>query len=169
MKTIYFVRHAKSDWSVAARSDHDRPLNARGRRDALKMAQWMSEKKIEVDSLIVSSACRTTMTAQYFLENLKISEQKMVIEPKIYESSAETIIKIIYSLNNNLNTVMIFGHNPAFTELANRFSTAQIDNVPTCGIFQIAADVQDWHDFLPAQTKLVAFYYPKQFFLDALD
>ena len=30
MKSLYFIRHAKSDWSINHLSDIDRPLNERG-------------------------------------------------------------------------------------------------------------------------------------------
>jgi phosphohistidine phosphatase len=49
MKTLFLIRHAKSDWNDASLSDFDRPLNERGKRDAPVMAHRLLDKDILVD------------------------------------------------------------------------------------------------------------------------
>ena len=73
-------------------------------------------------------------------------------------------MSIICNLDPSLNEVLIFGHNPTFTSLANMFSDDYIPNVPTCGIVKIDSNEKEWALFNPDTTKLTAFYFPKQYF-----
>ena len=66
MKTIYFIRHAKSSWDHFGISDKDRPLNDRGEQDAPRMAQLLKEKGVQPDQLVSSPAKRAFTTATYF-------------------------------------------------------------------------------------------------------
>ncbi len=169
MKNIFFVRHAKSDWSNKILSDHDRPLNARGERDAKKMSEVFTSLGFDLDILLSSSAVRTQFTAQYFLETAGIDISKLKIEPSIYESSAENIFAIIEKIDKKHENVMIFGHNPTFTTIANYFSDTFIQNIPTCCIFQVESTAKDWSDFNADNSKIANLYFPKQYFSDAND
>ena len=40
---LYIMRHAKSDWSGPQTSDFERPINGRGRRNSVRIGQWMSD------------------------------------------------------------------------------------------------------------------------------
>jgi phosphohistidine phosphatase len=71
---------------------------------------------------------------------------------------------VIQRLPEDYETVMLFGHNPTFTSVANLFSSTYIDNMPTCGIARIDADVSNWMEFKEDNAKLVEFHYPKQYF-----
>ncbi len=62
--TLVLMRHAKSDWSEAGLSDHDRPLNARGKRDAPEMAKWMHNHLGIPDLILASTATRVAETVE---------------------------------------------------------------------------------------------------------
>ena len=64
MKRIYFIRHAKSSWKDMDLADHDRPLNARGERDAPAMAAALAQRGVSPDGIITSSALRAVTTAR---------------------------------------------------------------------------------------------------------
>jgi len=164
MKTVYFVRHAKSSWKDLTLRDKDRPLNKRGKRDAPFMANLMKEKGVQVDAIISSPANRAYTTACHFAAALGVEELSIHKEEDIYEAYDTAVLEIIQELPNNYHTIFVFGHNPSFTSLANLFTTDYIDNVPTCGIVHIAASIEDWKDFGEDTGKLVAFHYPKQYF-----
>ncbi len=161
MKTVYFVRHAKSSWEDPRLRDIDRPLNKRGIRDAPFMASLLKEREQpQFDALISSPALRALTTAKYFGDLFMVKPR---VEESIYEAWETTILMLIQSLDDQLQTVAIFGHNPTFTALANRFSQRFIDNVPTCGIFKVEANVPLWSSFSPTNAEMKAFYFPKQF------
>lgn len=165
MKVVYFVRHAKSSWSDMSLKDFDRPLNKRGKRDAPFMAQKLKEFGVQPDAIISSPANRAITTARHFAAALDIKPKKIIQEEGIYEAWGQAVIKIIQALPNQLETILVFGHNPAFTMIANSFSGGRdIDNVPTCGIVKVEATIDHWNDFEGATGKVKDFYYPKQYF-----
>lgn len=164
MKTIFFIRHAKSSWEDLTLADAERPLNKRGLRDAPFMAKLLRGKYQSVDHIISSPAVRAYTTAKYFAEEFDKKPEDIEVVSFIYHSYEQQILDYIPQLDNNLKTVCIFGHNPTFTGLANHFSEEYIANVPTCGIIKIEAEVDNWKSFNQKNAKLVAFHYPKQYF-----
>lgn len=164
MKTVFFIRHAKSSWSHADISDHDRPLNDRGLRDAPFMAELLSKQEGSVDGIVSSSANRALTTARHFAKAFSIERDAVVVIPKIYHATPEEVLEEIQLLSDELDKICIFGHNPTMTMLANDLGDQYIDNIPTCGIFKVQAAVNSWSEFDDTKTKLVKFIYPKQFF-----
>lgn len=163
MKTVFFIRHAKSSWSDKSLKDINRPLNKRGLADAPMMAKHLSNLNPTVDALISSPAKRAFTTATYFAKALNISEKHIIVVDQIYEADVNTILHIVRQLDNRWSSVLMFGHNPTFTLLANLFHHNVIDNVPTCGMVQVEATINDWAAFNSTTGVLKAFYYPKQF------
>lgn len=164
MKTLYLIRHAKSSWEDLNMSDINRPLNPRGLRDAPFMAKMLVAKEGKVDLIVSSPANRAFTTATYFAKEMAIPEEAILVQRKIYEAYPEEVLSVIKNLDNQHGSALIFGHNPTFTSLANRFSTDYISNQPTCGIVKLEANIDQWADFDGAQTQRTAFYFPKQYF-----
>lgn len=162
MKTIYLIRHAKSSWDHPELSDRERPLNKRGLRDAPFMAKYLKELGVSADLIISSPANRAHTTAKYFAETLNCN---IVVDGGIYGAFTTYILDLIQRLPTNTSTVLLFGHNPTFTNIANFFPGEYIPNVPTCGIVKLESEVADWKDFNEKTAKRTAVYYPKQFFV----
>ncbi len=165
MKTVYFIRHAKSSWEDMSLSDIDRPLNKRGFRDAPFMAKLFKSKEILPDMMISSPAVRAFSTAKHFAQELEKEEKNIELDDHTYLGSEEYIIDKIQNLGDNIQTVCFFGHNPTTTHLANMFSNDYLPNVPTCGIVKIQADIDSWTHFNTKTAKFVEMHYPKQYLL----
>lgn len=164
MKTIFLIRHAKSSWDSPELRDINRPLNNRGSRDAPFMASMLSHKISTPDQLISSPANRAFTTATFFAKAFKIPQEDIKQEKGIYEAYAQELLYIVQHLDPTWDTVCLFGHNPGFTNFANQFAKDFIDNVPTCGIVEIAGDVENWAGFTKKAAAVKAFYFPKQFY-----
>ncbi len=163
MRTLYLIRHAKSSWGNPGLRDHDRPLNDRGLHDAPKMAQLLAEQGVKPDLLVSSPAKRALTTALYFAEAFKIESAEVHREPNIYDAFPQEILRIISDLPESAQTVALFGHNPTFTEVANRFSENDfIENIPTCGIVKITSSANSWREFYEGNSKVAACYFPKE-------
>lgn len=165
MKTLVLVRHAKSDWGNETLRDVDRHLNDRGYADAYFMSDWY-KKNMQIPDLMVSSpATRALNTAFIFARNFGFGESKVRIEDSVYESTTQNCIKIISQLDNNNSCVMLFGHNPCMTNLANELNKdLMFDNIPTCGFVCIEFDIKIWRDILRMKEgKLVNYKFPKSF------
>ncbi len=154
------IRHAKSAWNQPGLSDHERPLNKRGYRDAPAMAKKIKGLNFDIDFLISSSAKRAQQTAIFFSEEFGL---KIRTEKSIYHGSPSDYLDLIETLDDNLSHVAIFGHNPGLTYLANDFTDENIDNVPTCGFCHLQSTCDSWSDFSRANTILKQFLFPKLF------
>ncbi len=161
MKTVYLVRHAKSDWSDALLSDFDRPLNDRGKRDAPVMAQRLRDRKIKIDAFISSPAKRARRTAVVFAEAYGVAKKDVILDRELYEAGEQEILHVISETDNKLDRIAIFSHNPGLTDFANTLTSARIDNIPTCGIFAVSADCKKWRDFSAAPKEFLFFDYPR--------
>lgn len=164
MKTLYFIRHAKSSWADSSLRDVDRPLNKRGFRDAPFMGRLLKNRGVVPDLLVSSPAKRAYTTAQLFANELGYKKEEIHLDAGIYEAYPQEIMQIIYKLPNSASKALLFGHNPTWTSLANHFGDDYIDNVPTCGIFKVEAQVESWEAFDKDTAKLTEFHYPKQYF-----
>jgi phosphohistidine phosphatase len=65
------MRHAKSSWKNNSLSDHDRPLNSRGSKDAPKIFQKLINENWIPDLILLSSSKRTQETLSNMNFNAK--------------------------------------------------------------------------------------------------
>ncbi|WP_316821133.1 SixA phosphatase family protein [Pedobacter gandavensis] len=160
-KQLLLIRHGKSDWGNSHISDFDRPLNARGLRNAPEMATRIL-KKDQVPQLLVSSpAVRALTTARNFAQVWNKPLSQIQEETTIYEANVPALLKIVNQLNNKHHSVALFGHNPGLTEFANYLSNANIYNIPTCGTVLIEFPFEKWEEISHHTGNLLAFDYPK--------
>ena len=163
MKTLILVRHAKSSWENAGLTDFDRPLNERGLRDAPFMAKLIKDKGIAPDLIISSPAVRAINTAKIFAKELKYSLRTILTNELIYTTGPKEILNMLNSIDDSKNCVMLFGHNPDMTALANYLADEDIDNLPTASIVCIDFYIDSW-TLLSDETGKVRFYeYPKKY------
>ena len=161
MKRLTLFRHAKSSWEDPTLSDFDRPLNPRGRRNAPEMGRRLLANDQVPDLLISSPARRAISTARMAAREMGFPEERIIEESALYHAGGSTILEILVSLETRADHVMLVAHNPGFTDLANRLSSARIDNIPTAGLFCVDFDVDDWSDVREYGGDFVYFDYPK--------
>ncbi|HEY3732119.1 MAG TPA: histidine phosphatase family protein [Steroidobacteraceae bacterium] len=145
MKTLYLVRHAKSDWSDPALSDSQRPLNARGRRDAPAMARRLAQRYRRPQLLLSSPALRAQRTAEIFARGFGLRRAAIVVNPRLYASTASALLRIVRTLDDGSTRVMLFGHNPELSVLAHRLCN-RIDHLPTCAVARFKFDANSWSE-----------------------
>jgi len=160
-KRITLLRHAKSSWKDASLADRDRPLNRRGNKSAPDMGKRLAELGVRPSLLLTSPAKRARETARLIARELNYPLEFIQSESELYLATPETILQVVARQDNGFNDVMLFGHNPGITELANRLGDRNIDNVPTCGMVGIELDVKEWTEIVAADGKTVFFDYPK--------
>jgi len=161
MKILILVRHAKSSWDQMGLDDFDRPLNERGKKDAPEMAARLKEKGLKIDLFLSSPAKRARKTAKYFVEEFGLKKEDIELEKDLYGASPSTILKAVTGIKNKLGTVALFAHNPGLTEFASSLTDVHIDNMPTCSVFAVQAETDNWADFATAPKRFLFFDYPK--------
>lgn len=163
MKRLYLIRHAKSSWKNSDLADVDRPLNKRGQRDAPFMGKLLKkEYKVKPDLILSSPAKRALKTAKIIAKEITCPKRKIVTKDSLYASGIPAMLNVIQYLDDSLDEVMLFGHNPDLTSLANYLSNQQVDNIPTCGIFCVDFDIQSWQDVEKGKGIFKFFDYPKK-------
>ena len=163
MKTLYLIRHAKSSWSDPTLRDFERPLNKRGKRDAPFMAEQLKRKGVVPDLIISSPAVRAKKTANQFAKTLGYPKKEIDFKPAIYDADEDDLLTILQAIQASRHSVLLFGHNPEFTEVANLLANIQIDNVPTTGIVAIQFEVKEWNQLKFGMGTLLFFDYPKKY------
>ncbi len=127
MFELMLMRHAKSDWHSYT-ADIDRPLNDRGRKDAIRMGLYLNQKNLVPDRIVVSAAQRTQETVELLLNNLSVAEKNIVIDKELYLADRETLCDIIefYAGGNPRlwQRLLIVAHNPGMDDLVSYLASA---------------------------------------------
>tara|TARA_B100000749_G_scaffold247388_1_gene210784 strand:+ start:43 stop:345 length:303 start_codon:yes stop_codon:yes gene_type:complete len=92
-----------------------------------------------------------------FVRNLEFDLSKFNVTNQLYDFSGNSVAQFVKKLDNRLSTVAIFGHNYAFTSLANTWGDQYIENVPTAGLVHITFGVDEWSKILEGTTKQMVF------------
>jgi len=168
MKTIYFIRHAKSSWNQPV-ADHDRQINKRGALSAHFIGDLLKERKITPDLMITSTAARAYQTSTIVSTAINYPEENIQQNNQLYLASPETLMHEIWKLENKLDTVIFCGHNPGFSDAIPFFSNDFFE-MPTCAVAQLKFDFNDWGAVFEGTADLVWKDCPKnhQPFIDLL-
>jgi phosphohistidine phosphatase len=162
VRRLILLRHAKSSWDSPALADSERTLNDRGRRDAPRMAQRLLRSGARPDHVLCSTARRTRDTVAEFLRAWDIPEECVSYRDDLYLATVSAAQGIIASAPDAARTLLLVGHNPTCTELANRHGDLRIDNVPTCAYVSIDLDIEHWSAIGQARGHTAEFACPRQ-------
>lgn len=151
MKTLYILRHAKSDWSNAALSDFERPLNERGRKAAPLMGKAMKKRNFKPQTIVSSPAVRARQTAEAVKAAAQI-ESEIKFDSRIYEAHPQTLLEVVSEIDDANDSALIVGHNPGFENLV-RILTDKIEPLPTAALAVVNLEIDSWNQiFSPAGT-----------------
>jgi phosphohistidine phosphatase len=143
MKILLILRHAKSSWDDSTLDDHERPLNARGERDAPRMGQFLRAEGLCPDIIVSSDAVRARRTAEIIA---RITGGQLLLDSRLYHASAFEIIDVLRDvIRQDVATVMVVGHNPGLEELIAQLTGAR-DALPTAALAHIPLSIERWSD-----------------------
>jgi phosphohistidine phosphatase len=156
-KQLFIVRHGKSSWDLGNISDIDRPLKERGVNDGYLMAERLLAKNLNPEKIITSPANRALHASTIFARVLRYPYQNIDINEDIYFADKKTMLNLIKHVHNQFESLMLFGHNPTFTDLANHFLNHSIDNIPTTGVVWLKFEANEWAEI--DKQKLVDYFF----------
>jgi phosphohistidine phosphatase len=161
MKTILILRHAKSSWKHPELSDHDRPLNKRGKREGPQVGEHLRAQGLQPDIILSSTAVRAQATAQAAAEGCGYEGEIRYI-PDLYRADIEDFMGILQGLEEAVNTVMVVGHNPDL-EMLLSFLTEEDESLPTAALAQVELPIESWRELDPDKRgKLVHLWAPRE-------
>jgi phosphohistidine phosphatase len=166
MFELMLMRHAKSDWHSHT-ADIDRPLNERGRQDALCMGGYLEQQNLVPDKMIVSSAQRTQETASLLLDNLPFTEEDIIVDKALYLADSETLLETIELYASDNQRLLILAHNPGMDYLVSYLASTPpplSDSgklMTTCAAAVFSIDSLDTLK-KSGQAKLTGLFRPKE-------
>jgi phosphohistidine phosphatase len=162
MLSLILLRHGKSGWDDPRLDDFHRPLAPRGLRDVPEMGRRLSRRARRPDLIVSSTATRAISTARAVARELGYREDRILEEARLYHASPEMMMDCARRAPDGVRTLMIVGHNPGMTELANMFGGGRIDNMPTSGMLCVEFDTDSWGRVQPGDARIAWFDYPKK-------
>lgn len=145
MKNLILVRHAKSSYENFS-TDKNRKITDIGRDRSVKVA-FESKKLIDKSTVIWSStATRAAQTAAVFSEIISIDSTAIHFTDALYTFDCTALKKVIHCIPNEIDKIIIFGHNPAFTDFINDTTDLSIDDLPTSGLVFIEFETDNWNE-----------------------
>ncbi len=162
MRTLYITRHAKSSWDDPGQDDFHRGLNERGLRDSPFMAKAFAERNEPVDVLLSSTAVRALMTARHFAEALGRDRDSIAEDRNLYLADLPTLIKRVTKLPDDAHRIMLFGHNPGLSELAEYLGDGDLGELPTCAIVRLDMMIDSWAEASMGLATMVWYDHPKR-------
>lgn len=165
MKQILLLRHAKSSWKDENLSDHDRPLNKRGKHTAPIMGQRLAIKEYQPQHIISSTAKRALDTASIVANEIKYDKERIETNRKLFHAWPDEISEVIAQCDDSINKLMMVGHNPGMTMYANQLlKSHRFENIPTAGLVTISININNWQEILKPENitcQLIDYDYPK--------
>jgi phosphohistidine phosphatase len=161
MKTLLILRHAKSSWKDSSLSDHERPLNKRGKKDAPRMGELLYQENLLPDLVLSSDAKRAQNTAQMAAEASGY-DGEIFLSRDLYSFSAEDYLEALAALPDEYQRVMVVGHNPGLEELLEEL-TGDYRRMSTAALAQVRLPIQRWAELNEGtEGQLVQIWRPKE-------
>lgn len=154
MKSLTLFRHAKTERDSTTGRDFDRRLNERGERDAPRVGAEIRKLGLDYDLVLSSPAARAAETAE-------LAGLAPRYDQRIYDASAGELLAILQEADNEVQRLLMVGHNPGFERLASRLIGSNIE-MPTGSLLEIELPVEHWRDAGAAQGRLARFLKPKE-------
>lgn len=164
IKTLFLLRHAKAEAHDLKKNDHERRLIDKGIRHAEKMAKLVDTFRFKPEAIVTSSAARAAETAAIFADTLGLKNQ-LTVNDVLYSASQQVYLQTIQQLPDDLDNVMIVGHNPVLEDLLVSLSSRSPFHckMPTCGLAVVHFHVTLWSEIRPATGIMRVLLYPKLF------
>jgi phosphohistidine phosphatase len=168
-KKLTLLRHAKSGWDDPSLRDFDRPLNDRGKRAAHLVGEWMNNAGLAFDYVVASPAARVTETIEYLAQGYGRRFEPHW-ERRVYLASSATLFDIISETADDIDHLLLVGHNPGMEDVLHELAADQANAEPHAGIFDkfptatvahftIAGD--SWKNMDRSYAKLAAWIRPR--------
>jgi len=156
MKQIILIRHSKSSWNLPLK-DFDRPLTENGITKATNIAIKTKEFLPQHHTICSSSAKRATDTAMIIVENWDLNTNTISFSDDLYTFNLNKLEQFVKLCPNNIESLILFGHNNAITDFVNKFGDIFIDNVPTAGFVSIIFEANHWKNISKGKTTKILF------------
>ncbi|WP_424831538.1 SixA phosphatase family protein [Ruegeria sp.] len=160
-RTLILTRHAKSSWDDPLLSDHDRPLNKRGRKSAPAIGHWLKENGWLPDEVISSTSTRTRET----WDRMGLQAATISFTQDLYHASSDEMLAVLSTATGE--TVLMLGHNPGIAVFARQIvrkapDHARFHDYPSCATTVIQFNTRDWTKMVWHSGHVQGFAIPRE-------
>jgi len=162
MKKLIFVRHGRAEDQAPEFSDFERSLTTRGKTVSREMAKRFKEKETNPGLFISSPAFRALETAIIFAGEFGIKPDNIVLDNNLYhKADLKHLLRILETVSEDIDTITLFGHNPAFTEIPDRLSRNGCEFLTKTSVVCISFQVKSWSEIKPDSGRKEYFLKPE--------
>ncbi len=160
-KKLYLLRHASALDKLADQKDFERELNSTGMQNATRMGLHLASRKAAFDIIISSPAARALTTATLIAEQLHYDPSRIHANENVYEASVRSLLQTVNQFKDTWKDVLLVGHNPSVSYLAEYLSKYEIGHITTCGLVTLELQVKKWEEVSEGTTTFVNYEYPE--------
>lgn len=161
-KHLYIVRHSKAVEVADDFSDFNRCLAESGVEKATLIARHLATQIDGVDQILSSPACRAIETARIFAQAVNHPQDNITtLEPLYHFGGIERALEIISNVDDSVNSLMLFGHNPTFNALSWNLCQGFRDGMPTSSVVGIEFKAGKWSNAIKKGGKLLTYLTKK--------
>jgi phosphohistidine phosphatase len=160
IRELFLVRHATANEAEQGRKDSERALSAKGYQDATRLGYHLNERKQIIDLMLVSTAQRARSTAEILVEQMRHSG-RIDYSDELYQASVRSVLSLINQQAEAINRLMIVGHNPTLTYLAEYLTGEPVNSMAPGGLFLLQIPVP-WAEVTQQTATLDAYLDPEQ-------
>ncbi len=159
-RRLILTRHAKSAWDNPSMDDFDRPLNARGRRSARELGDWLASRGYDPEEVLCSTARRTVDTWERVSQAVFETRPALRLEAALYLADPGEIMNVLKAAS--AQTAMILGHNPGIAEFAAQLPAhppldPDFRRYPTAATLVVDFQIEDWADIRLGEGRVMDF------------
>jgi phosphohistidine phosphatase len=161
MKKIIFVRHGRAEDGSSGISDFERSLTTKGKNISKEMALRLRGHEDDPGLIISSPAFRAIETALIFASAYGIKSENIRLDNDLYfKADMKHLLEMLKSIDDEIDIITLFGHNPSFTEMADRLCTEGCEFMTKTSIVCVSFKVKTWAEIKTGSGKLEYFLKP---------
>ncbi len=159
-RSLYVLRHGKSDWEAPHGDDHERPLKKRGRLAAKQIGVFLTHIGEEPEVVLSSSAVRARVTAEVAAEAGDWSAP-LEVTRALYEATADSVLERLHGVRDEYARALLVGHEPTSSSLIAVLTKSAAPAFPTAALARIDLAVESWKEVEPGRGILVWLVNPR--------
>lgn len=147
MKTLILQRHAKAEKD--GDDDLCRPLTPGGLSDAAVQGEALRQLEIYPELILHSHAMRARQTAEIMAVKLELSQGYTVEDCDLYNCDSSDLMTMIRNLPDDVDSVLIVGHNPAIENVADSLGPSGFGHFRPSEAAVYNFDSSEWRAIAP--------------------
>jgi len=161
-KTLILVRHATAEDHGLRQKDFDRELISKGLSESAIMGKWLVEKNMKPDHFVTSPASRAYKTAEIVADQFHIDLSEIEPIDSLYDGGPKAYLNAVNSTPENMERLVLFGHNPDISYFAEYLSGKDIGSMKKAGIVILEFEDLKWEEISAKTGTFISYITPKE-------